>query len=167
MLSVTTPIYSWILIEIVLGLALGGNFQNMLIALQATIHHSDIAVATATFSFVALLGATLGIAIGGTVFQNQMTALAGDLPDVPGLAAITGENAGAAVAIVQGLPEGTRGVVLGNYAESLRMVWIVLSVFAGAGFLASFAIGSHELYKECGSFGRGELIVVFGRINLR
>lgn len=122
----------------------------MLIAIQATIHHSDIAVATVTFSFVALLGSTLGIAIGGTVFQNQMTSLAGDLPDVPGLAALTGENAGAAVASVQGLPEGVKGIVLGNYAESLRMVWIVLSAFAGAGFLASFAIGSHELHKELG-----------------
>lgn len=148
MWDVTTPVYSWVLIEIVLGLGLGGNFQNMLIALQATIHHSDIAVATATFSFIVLLGATLGIAIGGTVFQNQMTSLAGDLPDVPGLAAITGENAGAAVGAVQGLPEGVREVVLGNYAASLRMVWIVLSAFAGAGFLASFAIGMHELYRE-------------------
>jgi len=148
MWDVTTPVYSWVLIEIVLGLGLGGNFQNMLIALQATIHHSDIAVATATFSFIVLLGSTLGIAIGGTVFQNQMTSLAGDLPDVPGLAAITGENAGAAVAAVQGLPEGVKVIVLGNYAASLRMVWIVLSAFAGAGFLASFAIGMHELYRE-------------------
>ena len=82
------------------------------------------------------------------MFQNQMTSLAGDLPDVPGLAAITGENAGAAVGAVQGLPEGVREVVLGNYAASLRMVWIVLSAFAGAGFLASFAIGMHELYRE-------------------
>jgi hypothetical protein len=153
MWDVTTPVYSWVLIEIVLGLGLGGNFQNMLIAIQATIHHADIAVATATFSFVALLGSTLGIAIGGTVFQNQMTSLADDLPDVPGLAALTGENAGAAVTSVQGLPEGVKGIVLGNYAESLRMVWIVLSAFAGAGFLASFAIGSHELHKECGPLG--------------
>ena len=166
MWDVTTPVYSWILIEIVLGLGLGGNFQNMLIAIQATIHHSDIAVATATFSFVALLGSTLGIAIGGTVFQNQMTSLAGDLPDVPGLAALTGENAGAAVASVQGLPEGVKGIVLGNYAESLRMVWIVLSAFAGAGFLASFAIGSHELHKECGCLWKRGLIVVFARISL-
>jgi len=153
MWDVTTPVYSWVLIEIVLGLGLGGNFQNMLIALQATIHHSDIAVATATFSFIVLLGSTLGIAIGGTVFQNQMTSLAGDLPDVPGLAAITGENAGAAVAAVQGLPEGVKVIVLGNYAASLRMVWIVLSAFAGAGFLASFAIGMHELYREYDHLG--------------
>src|SRR5271163_3518325 len=75
MFNVTTPAYEWILIEIVLGLGVGGNFQNMLIALQATIHHSDIAVATATFVFIVLLGSTLGIAIGGAVFQNQMTAL--------------------------------------------------------------------------------------------
>ena len=82
------------------------------------------------------------------MFQNQMTALAGDLPHIPGLAPITGENAGAAVATVEGLPEGVRGIVLRNYADSLRVVWIVLGIFAGVGFLASFAIGTHELYRE-------------------
>jgi hypothetical protein len=152
MLDVDTPVYAWVLIEIVCGLGLGGNFQNMLIAIQATIQYSDIAVATATFAFIVLLGATLGIAIGGTVFQNQMTTLATDLP--AGLAAITGENAGAAVAEVQGLPGGVREVVLGNYAASLRMVWVVLSVFAGMGFLASFVIGRHELYRECVFLGK-------------
>ena len=120
----------------------------MLIALQATIYYSDIAVATATFSFIVLLGATLGIAIGGTVFQNQMTSLSGGLPDIPGLAAITGENAAAAVESVQGLPEAVKTVVVKNYAASIRMVWVVLSGFAGAGFLASFVIGTHELYRE-------------------
>src|SRR5262245_11857443 len=80
-----TPAYTWILIEIVCGLGLGGNFQNMLIAIQATIHYSDMAVATATFSFITLLGATMGIAIGGSVFQNEMTRLSTDLPDIPGL----------------------------------------------------------------------------------
>lgn len=120
----------------------------MLIALQATLHKSDIAVATATFSFIVLLGATLGIAIGGTVFQNEMTALAGDLPPVPGLAEITGENAGAAVLAVQALPDGIKQIVVRNYAQSMRMVWIVLAAFSGAGFLAAFAIGTHELYRE-------------------
>ena len=69
----------------------------MLIALQATSQKSDIAVATATFSFIVLLGTTLGIAIGGTVFQNQMTDLAGDLPNIPQTSAFTGEEAGAAI----------------------------------------------------------------------
>lgn len=120
----------------------------MLIALQATIHHSDIAVATATFSFIVLLGATLGIAIGGTVFQNQMSSLSINLPNIPGLSAITGTNAGAAVGTIQSLPDNVQTIVIGNYAASLRMVWIVLAVFAGAGLLGSFVIGEHELYRE-------------------
>jgi hypothetical protein len=136
-----TPAYTWILAEIIAGLGLGGNFQNMLIAIQATIHYADVAVATATFSFIILLGATMGIAIGGTVLQNQMNKLSAG---VPGL----GGNADATLSFIQGLPEGTKEIVMANYAKSLRMVWIVLSVFAAAGFLASFAIGTHELYRE-------------------
>lgn len=153
MLTASTPVSTWCPIEIVLGLGLGGNFQNMLIALQATVHHSDMAVATATFSFIVLLGATLGIAIGGTVFQNQMTRLAGDLVGLPGGQGLSGENAGAAVEIIQGLPTEVRGLVVENYAESMRMVWIVLAGFAGAGFVVSWGIGSHELWKESSSCG--------------
>jgi len=148
MFNVTTPAYEWILIEIVLGLGVGGNFQNMLIALQATIHHSDIAVATATFVFIVLLGSTLGIAIGGAVFQNQMTALSGDLPNIPGLGALTGATAGAAVPLIQTLPSDVKPIVVSNVAESLKMVWIVLAVFAAVAFLSAFAIGTHELYRE-------------------
>ena len=146
--NVTTPAYEWILIEIVLGLGVGGNFQNMLIALQATIHHSDIAVATATFVFIVLLGSTLGIAIGGAVFQNQMTALAGDLPNIPGIGALDGATAGAAVPVIQSLPSDVKAIVVSNVAESMRTVWIVLLVFAAVGFLSAFAIGTHELYSE-------------------
>jgi hypothetical protein len=148
MLDENTPVYSWVLIEMVCGLGLGGNFQNMLIALQATIQKSDIAVATATFSFIVLLGTTLGIAIGGTVFQNQMTSLSGDLPNIPEVSAFTGDGAGAAVQTIQNLPENLKAIVISNYAQSMRMVWIILCVFAGAGLLASFAIGTHELFTE-------------------
>lgn len=120
----------------------------MLIALQATIHYSDVGVATATFSFIALLGSTLGIAIGGTVFQNQMTSLSSNVPQIPGMEGITGANAGAAIRTLQNLPDSVREIIVGNYAASMRMVWIVLSAFAGAGFVSAFAIGTHDLHRE-------------------
>lgn len=148
LLDETTPAYQWVLIEIVAGLGLGGNFQNMLIAIQATIHHSDLAVATATFSFIVLLGSTLGIAIGGTVFQNQMTSLSRGLPNIPGLSEITGENAGAAIQAIQDMSPEIKDIVVSNYAKSMRMVWIVMCAFSAAGFLVSFAIGTHELHRE-------------------
>ena len=122
----------------------------MLIALQATIHHSDIAVATSAFVFICLLGATLGIALGGTVFQSQMTKLSGGLPDIPGLSQITGQNAGAAVVAIQALPADVKSHVVASYVESMRMIWIVLSAFAASGFIGSFAIGKHELHTESG-----------------
>jgi hypothetical protein len=146
--DVHTPIHTWIPIEIILGLGVGPNFQNMLIAIQATIRHSDMAVATAAFIFICLLGSTLGIAIGGTVFEIEMSKLASDLPQVPGLADITGQNAGSVVQVIQSLPDDVKPVVIQNYAKSMRMIWIVLSAFAGAGFVTTFFIGKHELHRE-------------------
>jgi len=71
-----------------------------------------------------------------------------DLPDIPGLNAITGANAGAAISAVQALPDAVREIVKRNYARSMKMIWIVTSGFAAVGLLASFAIGTHELHRE-------------------
>lgn len=82
------------------------------------------------------------------MFQNQMTSLAGDLPNIPEVSVFTGDGAGAAIQSIQTLPPELRAIVIGNYAKSMRMVWIILCVFAGAGFLAAFGIGTHELFTE-------------------
>jgi hypothetical protein len=148
LLNENTPVYGWVLIEIICGLGVGGNFQNMLLAIQATIHYSDIATATATFSFVILLGATFGVAVGGTVFQNQMTRLSKGLPNFPELSEVTGENAGAAIQAIQQLPPNIKSAVISNYAQSMRLVWIVCCAFSAVAFLATFAIGTHELHRE-------------------
>ena len=55
------------------------------------------------------------------------------------------------VTTIKDLPADVKPIVIQNHAESMKMVWIVLSVFAAAGFLASFAIGTHELHKESDS----------------
>jgi len=148
LLNENTPVYAWVLIEIVCGLGVGGNFQNMLLAIQATIHYTDMATATATFTFVILLGATFGVAVGGTVFQNQMTRLSSGLSDIPGLSEITGSNAGAAIQSIRELPPNVKAEIVSNYAESMKMVWIVCCAFSAVAFLATFAIGTHELHRE-------------------
>ena len=71
-----------------------------------------------------------------------------DLPDIPGLNAITGANAGAAISAVQALPDDVQEIVNRNYVRSMRMIWIFISAFAAVGLLASFAIGAHELHRE-------------------
>ena len=84
------------------------------------------------------------------MFQNQMTDLAGDLPNIPQASAFTGEEAGAAIQDIQNLPDNLKAIVVSNYAQSMRMVWIIFCVFAAAGFLTSFIIGTHELFTEYG-----------------
>jgi len=120
----------------------------MLLAIQATIHYTDMATATATFTFVILLGATFGVAVGGTVFQNQMTRLSSGLSDIPGLSEITGSNAGAAIQSIRELPPNVKAEIVSNYAKSMKMVWIVCCAFSAVAFLATFAIGTHELHRE-------------------
>jgi len=71
--------------QIVFAVGVGGTIQNTLIALQANVaRQADIPQATALVTFCQLIGGALGIAVGGTVFGNQLgKGLTEFAPDAP------------------------------------------------------------------------------------
>ena len=54
------------------GIGVGGLFQTPLIALQAAMPSRDMAVATGALVLFRLLGSAAGVAIGGTILNNQL-----------------------------------------------------------------------------------------------
>src|SRR5690606_11996203 len=54
------------------GVGLGACMQSILLAIQSSVPHQDIAVATANATFFRTIGSVLGIAIIGTVFNNKV-----------------------------------------------------------------------------------------------
>ncbi|BFZ62213.1 hypothetical protein YB2330_003296 [Saitoella coloradoensis] len=134
-----------VLYLMIAGLGTGPNFQSMLIAIHATIDKKDIATATATYAFTRSLGATIGIAVGGVVFQNTLSARTASLP----LAyRISGGEAGAAVELIRSYPEPYRTEVVHAFAESLGKMWIAFTVLAGAALVSSALIGKHHLHNR-------------------
>lgn len=66
---------SWapvIIFQILLGAGVGSNFQALLVAQQSSVKVSDVGTATATFQFARNLATSVGLVIGGVVFQNTM-----------------------------------------------------------------------------------------------
>lgn len=93
------------------------------------------------YSFFRAFGQTLGVAISGVIFQNTFkkkilaTAYAAN-------AEIWSRDASSFVQVVKawsnsGAEGEMKEVVIQAYVESLRMVWIVLTILAGAAFVAS------------------------------
>lgn len=147
------PYASWpriIIYEIISGLGCGPLFQAPLVALQANIHPSDMATATATFGFVRQLSTAMSVVLGGVVYQNTMADRAPRLVAAlgPDLAArIAGSFSGSDKALISSLPPQQKQTVLEAFTFALSRAWIFYVAVAGFGCVLSLFIKRIELNR--------------------
>ncbi|KAL2219390.1 putative transporter [Thermoascus aurantiacus ATCC 26904] len=147
------PYASWpriIIYEIISGLGCGPLFQAPLVALQANIHPSDMATATATFGFVRQLSTAMSVVLGGVVYQNTMADRAPRLVAAlgPDLAArIAGSFSGSDKALISSLPPQQKQAVLEAFTFALSRAWIFYVAVAGFGCVLSLFIKRIELNR--------------------
>lgn len=129
------------------GIGIGPNFESTLIALHTHIKAADIATATSTWGFLRTIGFSIGIAIGGVVFQNKMQseneALGHLLP--PDLQeALTGADAAASTTIIRNYSEPIQKIAKFMYSRSFKdMFWTCLGLCLG--YLFVFMIKERAL----------------------
>lgn len=115
-------------------------FAGMAFAIQASASNKDLAFAVAMFSFFRAFGQALGVAVGGTVFQNQMKT---KLLSYPALAASAEEysrDAAALVQIIKGFPRergDAKGQLVQSYADALKVVWVTMCGLSAVAMVAS------------------------------
>ncbi|KAF1975638.1 MFS general substrate transporter [Bimuria novae-zelandiae CBS 107.79] len=146
-LKTDTSTVSWIFLNLVGGTGAGMLFSTMAITVQASATTEDQAYAANMFSFLRAFGQTLGVAIGGVVFQNQAKRKMLTYPLLAEKAAEYSKDAAGLVEIIKQLP-GDSLVKLQlreSYTEGLRYVWIVMTVFAFVAFVANFWIKEYSL----------------------
>ena len=66
---------------LITGVGVGGLFQTPLIALQAAMPSRDMATATGSLVLFRLLGGATGVAIGGTILNNELASRLLDIGD--------------------------------------------------------------------------------------
>jgi hypothetical protein len=130
--------------------AIGGGwlFQLPIFAVQSTTVNDDLGIATAGITFFRSVGQAFGVAIGGTLFQNEFDryinrAIADGI--VPKECLVTGAQAAGAYEIIGTFPERVILAYRYVYADSLRTVWYVTTGIAAAGFLASFLVKNESM----------------------
>src|ERR1700737_4766459 len=126
-----------------IGIGTGILFPSLQFAAQAGQPDEDVAIATSTFVFLRSLGQTFGVAIGGTIFQNQWDKNLASLRasnSIPVSFNITGHEAEGAVPYLKQLPDPVLVVVKGLYSDSLRAVWIFFIPVAAVALIASLFI---------------------------
>ncbi|PMD57931.1 MFS general substrate transporter [Hyaloscypha bicolor E] len=140
-LKQSTNVPSWIFLSLVAGTGTGMLFSAQGFAAQCSVSNVDLPFAGATYSFFRAFGQTFGVAISGVIFQNSFKTKILGTP-YASHAIEWSRDASAFVQVVKMWSrEGEQGVVrqavVNAYVESLRMVWIVMCIFAGVIFVAS------------------------------
>ncbi|TBU28734.1 MFS general substrate transporter [Dichomitus squalens] len=130
---------------IIAGAGIGGLFQVPMIALHASMPRSDMAAASAVFMLFRLVGSSIGVSVGDTIFTNEVRKRLASIPDYVQHGRINTDDLRALSSIQ---PESLRRVVLHAYASSLSDIWIVVTALLGVGFLLSVLISKHPLEQH-------------------
>ena len=144
LLSKNTPTVSWIFIFLASGFGQGLLLSSLNFTIQAIAPSRDVAYAAAMYAFLRTVGMSLGVAIGGTVFQN---VLAQKLTE-GGLPVGIAQNAEGFVPQLRALPQGQhRNDLLTAYANSFQAVFATLTGISGLSAVVSLFLSHHSMDK--------------------
>ena len=144
-----------------LGAGLGLIMQNVVLAAQNAVPATEVGTATATTNYFREVGATLGVAIFGTLFTSR-------LADNLGVALV--ENAGQAArsgitspdtlvpAAVKAAGEPLRSAIVGAYADALAPVFGFLLPILAVALVLSLMLKEVPLSEVAGMVARGEAV---------
>lgn len=139
----------WIVIFAVLGFGHGLLLSALGFSAQAATKDADMAHAAAMYSFMRTLGMCIGVAIGGSIFQNQLPRSLAAAGLSPNLA----PDAESFIVVLKtvAVSPAYRDSVQRAYAHALGFVFRVLTGISAMGGLASLAVGSHSMDKALSS----------------
>lgn len=148
-LKTDTKTVAWIFLNLVGGVGTGMLFPAMAIAVQASATGKDQAYASNIFSFLRAFGQTLGVAIGGVIFQNQMKKKMLTYPLLADMADEYSKDAAGLVQIIKAMPSGEmKDQLRDSYTDALRYIWIVMTVFAALALFTSLFTKHYSLDME-------------------
>jgi len=147
--DVHTSTVAWIFLNLLPGLGTGILFAGMGIAIPAASTPSDMAHAVAFYPFFRAFGQGVGVAIGGSIFQNQVEK---KLMAYPLLAPMAGEYSKDAAGLVQVIKAMVPGMakmeLVQAYADSLKVLWVVMCGLGFTALIANFWVKAYSLNVE-------------------
>lgn len=149
LLDSNTKPSTWIPVFIIIGIGHGLLLSGMVIGAQAIAETRNVAYANAMYSCARTFGFCVGVAIGGTVFSNELPKKLAKA----GLPSIIATDATSYVVQLAGdsLAPEFRANVARAYAQALQTIFKVLTGISVCGGIISLAITSHSMDKPLDS----------------
>ncbi|KIW82873.1 hypothetical protein Z517_02116 [Fonsecaea pedrosoi CBS 271.37] len=139
-------------LEIIEGVGSGLLFEPPLIAIQQGVPQDSVGTATSTQAFIRSLALSLGVILGGIVFQQSMDLRRATLQQMglpPSVVEqLSGKNAGANVMVGKTLPPAQELAVKEAFAWSIRNMFIMFTCLGALGVIASLFVVKTKLSKE-------------------
>ena len=158
-LTESTPFWQLSIYSILIGAGLGFSMQTIVIALQNSVDFRDLGVATSANTFFRSIGATMGVALFGTVYAGR---LAHNLPiEIEKLrasnpAALVGATPEKFVALKENTavlktftPELQVGII-NAFVNSFHLVFLAAVPVTVIGFFVAFALRETPLRTGVG-----------------
>ncbi|WP_066906633.1 MDR family MFS transporter [Millisia brevis] len=159
-LTASTPVWLIMVYLFFFGAGLGLVMQVVVLVVQNAVPATEIGTATSTNNYFREVGATLGVAIFGTIFTNRLSE---NLTSVFANSGSTAEEAANATATLDPqtlaqLPEAVRDGIVAAYADALAPVFWYLLPFLVLAFVLALFLRQVKLSDVAGMVARGEAV---------
>jgi hypothetical protein len=149
LLDVDTSVVKWVFMTLTTGVGLGLLYTSLAIINQAAASDENMPFVISLFIFARCMGQCLGVAISGTIFQNQMMQNLLKTPALADKAVEYSRDASSIVTILKSMPDdGSKADLIQAYADSLKIVWAVFCALSGVLTIASFFVKHVSLDRE-------------------
>ena len=146
---------AWVGFQLLFGLGNGMVFNTMIPPLLASLPSTEVATATATWTFMRSFGSIWGIAIPSSIFNDRINRLVADRladrPDVAALLVKGGAYEKATANFISSLPLGVDSImekVVQIYVDALHVVFYAIIPFAVLGIPVAFFIKGYKLTND-------------------
>ena len=159
-LTADTPIWLICVFLFVFGAGLGMIMQVVVLVAQNSVDPSMVGTATSTNNYFREVGASLGVAVFGTIFTTRLTANLTDVFTSSGASASDAANATATIdpQALNALPDEIRDGIVVAYADALAPVFWYLLPFIGLAFILALVLKQIKLSDVAGMVARGEAV---------
>ncbi|KAJ6115785.1 hypothetical protein N7523_006202 [Penicillium sp. IBT 18751x] len=145
LLRVNTSIPAWIFLDLVSGIGLGMVVPAVAFAVQASAPPQLVPLAITLSTFFRSFGQSLGVAIGGAIFENRVKLALSAYPHLTEFASRYGRDAFGVIPLLQTADQTTTYEIRSAYVESLRVVWAVSCAVSGTTLVVSLFVKSHNI----------------------
>lgn len=159
-LAASTPIWVICCMLFFFGAGLGLIMQVVVLVVQNSVSADIVGTATSTNNYFREVGASLGVAVFGSIFTSRLGTSLTEVFAGSGSAAGNPEQAAATLSpeAMSQLPEPVQNGIVAAYAQSLAPVFWYLIPFLILAFLLALKLKQIPLSDTAGMVARGEAI---------